>query len=552
MNQSLQSTKAEVMRSFIIFCLILCTFIAIFICLKNRGSSEFENIDTAYIQAKLSKQEKIDGMLRVEMDSGFHPIEKPLVVLDPYGISPLSAIVLFRTNEQSRISVSIQGKDSLSTVEFAFNGYFTKHLIPIYGLYPDKSNQVMIFATNRKGIVQETRIKIITEKLVPRLKNVVVEIQNSENDKIQKGFNFLFLHSPKFAFDHNGDIRWVLDWLTLPSTLYDYNGHIIAAAGSNHYGKTLLYEIDPLGRMYSINSIFYGVHHDIIQIDNGNLLITGSDGGPTVEDFLYEINPRTGNIENVLDFKKILDQERPSLSRTNQDWMHFNAITWSKSDSSILVSARHQSAIFKLSYPVGKLKWILADHDNWLPDYLKYLFSPIGSSFEWQYVQHSPILLPDQDGDADTIDLLLFDNHSFMKKKELYTDHKDLYSRLVQYRINEKEKTVKQVWEFGKDRGLELFTNSGGGVGYLKNGNFIGFFNLENCHRIAYSRLIEIQSISKNVVFDALIYDKNHAAMGDYRATRRDLYSLADNSFYMLEPCKNNLQKEMEKNAKKH
>lgn len=49
----------------------------------------------------------------------------------------------------------------------------------------------------------------------------------------------------------------------------------------------------------------------------GKLLITGSKGQDTIKDIIYELNPDTGTIKNVLDFKNILDQKQPGLDDTD-------------------------------------------------------------------------------------------------------------------------------------------------------------------------------------------------------------------------------------------
>ena len=44
-------------------------------------------------------------------------IEEPNVILNPYGNSPLTALVIFETNESVSPKVTIKGKDELSTFE---------------------------------------------------------------------------------------------------------------------------------------------------------------------------------------------------------------------------------------------------------------------------------------------------------------------------------------------------------------------------------------------------------------------------------------------------
>jgi arylsulfate sulfotransferase len=80
------------------------------------------------------------------------------------------------------------------------------------------------------------------------------------------------------------------------------------------------------------------------------------------------------------------------------------------SNGSIIVSCRNQNAVVKLSYPEGKIQWILGTHDQYSPYWRQFLLSPVGDNFEWQYQQHYCTVLPDDDNNADTMDVMVFDN----------------------------------------------------------------------------------------------------------------------------------------------
>ena len=83
-----------------------------------------------------------------------------------------------------------------------------------------------------------------------------------------------------------------------------------------------------------------------------------------------------------------------SLSiRWGYDNEHANAILEDPRDNSIVVSIRHQDAVIKFTRN-GQLKWILGPHANWGAQWQKYLLTPVGTPFEWQYAQHAPELTP--------------------------------------------------------------------------------------------------------------------------------------------------------------
>ena len=50
--------------------------------------------------------------------------------MNPYNISPLSALVLFKTATPVNISIHVSGTDRLSELDFTFEGNYNWHFIP--------------------------------------------------------------------------------------------------------------------------------------------------------------------------------------------------------------------------------------------------------------------------------------------------------------------------------------------------------------------------------------------------------------------------------------
>lgn len=99
----------------------------------------------------LSHQEQVESEIETEFEQGEYTFQDPLVVLNPYGISPLTAIVMFRTEEPCEISVLIPGGKSIDDVSFTFEGYEVEHRIPVYGLFAGQVNHVYFTAKNYSG-----------------------------------------------------------------------------------------------------------------------------------------------------------------------------------------------------------------------------------------------------------------------------------------------------------------------------------------------------------------------------------------------------------------
>ncbi|NBI77929.1 hypothetical protein D3Z39_03395 [Anaerotruncus colihominis] len=488
----------------------------------------------------LSSQKAVDAQLLSELENPAHTLKNPYVHVDPYGLSPLSAILLFQTEEPAMISIRIPGKTEQADVSFAFDGLETKHSIPVYGLYAGQVNQVEITATSGAGKSETAVIPIETQPLPKALADNILMTEMVQPEKYQAGMNFTNPTGPGLkatAFDCNGDYRWYLSDESLIYCRFAFDdGRLMAAKGAQEQGVTIFYEMNYAGKIFNLYAGLYGCHHDIEVTDHNTFLITGTEG-ETVEDMIYEIDRTTGETVNKLDMKEVFQRTRflnDTIGYGSRDWLHNNAVTWLAGEDKIMISARHQSLVAQISWPEGTIDWLLAEPRGWLPMFEPYLLTPVGDVFEWPSHQHAPKYLPDQDGNPDTVDILLFDNGN---------ERMELYSRMVQYRIHTKERTVEQIWQYGKERGEELFAQFTGSANLMRNGNRLGNFSL--FHQVnaqsAYNGLPEGTSalstgnvfceitVDGERVWEALATDKSSfGAYTSYRLERLPLYNDSD------------------------
>jgi hypothetical protein len=133
--------------------------------------------------------------------------------------------------------------------------------------------------------------------------------------------------------------------------------------------------------------------------------------------------------------------------------------------------------VISIDADTSAINWILGPHDGYIEELQKYLLTPImGNDFEWQWCQHDASVLPDYDNNPDTIDILLFDNgQSKSFYEETHVPAHENYSRAVHYRINHKEMTVEQIWQYGKERGPADYAAFLGSSEYLDGNVLISF-----------------------------------------------------------------------------
>lgn len=403
-----------------------------------------------------------------DLNAKGYTIDNPKVVIDPYKASPLTAMVMFETKESTEVKVSIQGKDDKTGLSYTFPNS-KEHYLAIYGLYAGYDNIVTIeYGDVKKSIIIETD-SLPDDFVLPTSVNGIRE-------ELDNDFYF-FTPSAKgysAAYDINGDVRWYLTNYALWDNTRLKNGRMLVSTERlmySPYYMTGLYEIDMFGKIYKEYSLAGGYHHDYYELPNGNLLVASDDFGNddgTVEDVIVEVDKTTGAIVKTFDLKKILNMEDgKSENWTSYDWFHNNSVWYDEKTNSITLSGRHQDAVINIDYSSGKLNWIIGDKTGWSSEYQKYFFTPVGPDFEWQWGQHAAMITPEGY-------VFIFDNgNNKSKVKDSYVTAENSYSRGVMYKIDTKNMTIEQVYEYGKERGSSFYSPYISDVDYLDKGHYI-------------------------------------------------------------------------------
>lgn len=71
---------------------------------------------------RYKQQSEIDSKLKAEYESGEYSLDDPFVVVNPYGISPLTALVMFDTDEEVQVAVKVIGHQVEENVELSTGG----------------------------------------------------------------------------------------------------------------------------------------------------------------------------------------------------------------------------------------------------------------------------------------------------------------------------------------------------------------------------------------------------------------------------------------------
>ncbi|MBK1964800.1 aryl-sulfate sulfotransferase [Campylobacter novaezeelandiae] len=291
---------------------------------------------------------------------------------------------------------------------------------------------------------------------------------------------------------------------TLPSSYIDFS-HAMDNMQNGHY----LLRVASANVKRADGKNVRSVRDVVIEVDqNGNV----------VDDWrLYDIlDPYRSTIIKALDQGAVClnidankagvtlsDEELAKMDENNQfgdiagtgvgrNWAHVNSVDYDPSDDSIIISSRHQSAIVKIGRD-KKIKWILGAHKGWGKKFQQYLLQPINSNgakivcedeyskcpgyeneksgFDFTWTQHTAWRI-DSKSNKRYLYLSVFDNGD-ARGAEQPPFASQKYSRAVIYKIDQQNKTVEQIWEYGKERGNEWFSPVTSLVEYQKDKNSI-------------------------------------------------------------------------------
>ena len=365
-----------------------------------------------------------------------YTIDNPNVILNPYGNSPLSALVVFQTKDLTTSSITIKGKDGADDLKHTFTP--TKvHILPIYGLYPGYDNKIIIEAS---GIKKEITIK--TSPL-PDDFSRVTDLSNKDFET-----NEFYFTTPEeigytAAYDENGEVRWYL--------IGDYkwdiqrlnNGHILLSSDKilrKNYSIGLI-EMDLLGKVYYEYAVPGGYHHDVFELNNGNLLLASNKyGRDTKEDIAIEIDRASGTIVKEIDLYKILSGKKKN------NWFGMNSINYDINTNSITISGYNSNMIVNLDYTTLDINWIIADSNKVDSEYKQYLLKADGD-----------INYPNK---PESVNLLL-------NNELVFASEKNGKKHLLTYKIDYSNRTVKQLDD------LKLPTNEETYLEILGNDDFV-------------------------------------------------------------------------------
>ncbi|WOT03569.1 aryl-sulfate sulfotransferase [Shewanella youngdeokensis] len=553
------------------------------------------------------------------------------LLVNPYGNSPLTALLDIRSKKPTDIVVTVKGKGKKGvdiTYPVGPQTVNTHDGIPVVGLYANYSNEVEVsykldgkkitetykaltgsiinqYVDNRNiTTLQEIQVKKVAKGFEDRLYLVNSHTYNQHGSDLHwsglKAANAsLFDGSPAmgslpfenppltYIVDTQGEVRW---WLNQTAT-YDAKsldvekrGYLMGFHDTGYGGYTFVQgqrygTFNLLGQIQSMRLPrgYIDASHEHNIMPNGHTLVRAAkanyvndqgDTVHTVRDHILEMDQH-GNLVEVWNLAEILDPYRDALLEAldmgavclnvdidhlgetaemqidapygdiagigaGRNWAHVNSIEYDPKGDSIIVSMRHQG-VAKINRD-KEVVWIQAPSEGWNKELSKKLLTPVDSkgnkikctekgvcedNFDFTYTQHTAWL------NNSNGNLTVFDNGDGRGHEQPALGSMK-YSRFVEYKIDEENMTIEQVWEYGKDRGFDWFSPITSNVEYMADRDtmfgFGGSIHLYNPGERTIGKINEIgHSDGKVKVEIDILSDKPNTP--HYRASLVNLMS---------------------------
>ena len=425
---------------------------------------------------------------------------------------PLAAALKVRT--KSDVSILLEVSDGTNQWSHALsaNGGEEETMVPIVGMRANRDHTIKVTLKDSSGAVRSETYSHRTPPLPENpLEFPPIRVVESKPAEMEPGITFLSVRrrAPRrahqmtsqqkdfsvnwgmlVALDSAGEVVWYYKSDSRTSGIARLaNGNILM-----HRADSATTEIDMLGnvvrQLYAEGRPFppptednavpikgmQTLHHQPHEMPNGNFLAFSANGhlikdyptsetdpdAPTADqmvmaDTVVELTPE-GEIVWAWDTMDYLDPYRIGYDTfwsywwvrgfdQHRDWTHANGLSYDESDNSVLVSLRNQSAILKIDKASGDIRWILGRHDNW-PEHLQSkLLTPVGDLM-WPGYQHNPRM-------TDDGTVILFDNraHGGTLPFEEVPPLQTMFSRAVEFSVDEAAMTVTQTWTTGDEQG---------------------------------------------------------------------------------------------------
>lgn len=331
-----------------LFCCIVIVFLSS--CLASViffNKLKLERYDYEYPYLDLTfEQKEVQRFIYSKSKVHFYTIDNPGIIINPYKLSPLTAVMFFSLEEEGSVKVFINDEFYKDIVSKDF-------IIPIVYLIEDYKNKIDLVYKDKTYTYY-----IETEKI----NDVYKHFDKKGNSKLlasgTKMKNFMLNEDGKVIWYLDLDTQGLIEPISRDTFLIGTEESRLKNGVSVFTG---LYEMDYLGKIIKRFDTPYGYHHEIKYIGDNRALILGTSDYEL--DTLYELDLNTGISKNVINISDLLcagnEGLRDYLKKVPYG-MQVNSIDYL--NGNVLLSLKNLNTIIEFNYENKQINYILSNN----------------------------------------------------------------------------------------------------------------------------------------------------------------------------------------------
>jgi arylsulfate sulfotransferase len=326
--------------------------------------------------------------------------------------------------------------------------------LPVFGLYQNFANTVTVSSCFTDGFSQQNIVAVNTAQFADPCGYANPTVVQARTGNTDLSYDYILVKdsctSAPTVLDTDGAIRWAgtTGFGSLPATFYHDGFYVTNGA------QLIRMELDGTFAVigdYTSQGVA-DFHHNIDYGKQGLLLEV--DTASQVESLVIEVDGsgnllKTWNLATIISAAMTAGGDDPTqfVLAYPTDWFHNNAVTYRRSDDSLIVSSREDFVIC-LDYATGAIKWILGDPTKkWyqFPSLRQYALA-LGPSTLPPIGQHAVSVTQDDS-------LLLFDDGT-ASSHQIPAGAARNYSAPRKYQLNLQTKVATETWNYEAGQSL--------------------------------------------------------------------------------------------------
>lgn len=499
----------------------------------------------------IERQAQTDDLIRASLSENY-TLNNPQVIVNPYEISPLTALVIFNTEDDISYDIYVNNNFLYTTTKTR------EHLIPIYLLNANYTNRVHLVGSDDSSKNLEITTEL-SEEVTTKL-----DVLKTDSDPRKLYFTSSSTSALLYAaFNSTGELVWQLNIASQGSIEPLQDGTFLVGVEEYISDKvsnfTGIYRIDYMGKIISRFDSKYMYHHDMQALSDGTALIAGDsmDKNKSHMSLVYRLDLDTGNIIDFIDIDDVFTSlsEDYSEYRLSLPWgMGINSIYYDEETKNLVISFRCMNMVMSINYDTHKINWIYSNHED-TPEFLHpYLLTPTADT-PMPYGQHEARMI-----DNNTLTIYNNDFDEKNNTEEYLSYFSTNQASALVLDINTDDMTISKVDSI--EEPSQKFSYALGGFKKYDDYQLVTFSylftdsainNNESIYEFidnTYSNIVLYDS-DKNVIFDADISDRLFRTSLEYLPDEISNYSLKNYTYFNNEDKSVLIDsEELSKNAK--